>query len=529
MDLLRHVAELAAADQESQPRDVEAFDDWLPIVSPHLTWDAPHQLLVRNHLTRVSAGELRRLMIFMPPQHGKSELVTIHYSAWALERAPRTRVIIGSYSASLAESFSHRARSICAPRVPLSEDRKAVHDWQTAAGGGLRAVGVGGGITGRGGDLIIIDDPVEGREEVTSQAYRDRAWNWFRDDISTRQAPGAVIVLIMTRWHEDDLAGRILQGPEADAWTVVSLPALAEANDALDRAEGAALWPQRYDETYLAGQKALLGASFEALYQQRPSALEGAIFKREWWRSYRGEPRFDSIVQSWDTAFKKGQDNDFSVCTTWGQAADGYYLLDVWKRRVEFPELKAMVVTLGDQWRPSVVLVEDKASGQSLIQELKRDTRLPILPIKADTDKISRAYAVTPIIETGRVLLPEGAPWLADYVDSMASFPNAAHDDDVDSTTQALNYMIGRAGSMGLFYWYQGQASALAADSAKDVGPTVRLRAPANVGGIHLGAKLVTPDADGIVEVPADPAAFVQGLLRQGYVAAEAVTSPVKG
>ncbi|HLX30766.1 MAG TPA: phage terminase large subunit [Casimicrobiaceae bacterium] len=526
MDLLRHVADLTAAEAQAQPQDVPPFDDWLHDVSQDdgpsrgLTWDARHQLLVREHLARISAGEIRRLMIFMPPQHGKSQLVTVHYSAWTLERSPRARVIIGSYSASLAENFSHTTRSICSARMPLAEDRKAVHDWQTAAGGGLRAVGVGGGITGRGGDLIIIDDPVEGREEVTSKAYRDRAWNWYRDDISTRQAPGAVIILIMTRWSEDDLAGRILQSPEADAWTVVSLPALAEANDPLGRAEGAALWPvaadgtTRYDETYLARQKALLGSSFQALYQQRPSALEGAIFKREWWRYFREAPRFHSILQSWDTAFKKGADNDYSVCTTWGQADAGYYLLDVWKRRVEFPELKAMVQTLGEQFKPNVVLVEDKASGQSLIQELQRDTRLPILPIKADTDKISRAYAVTPMIETGRVLLAEGAPWLTDYLDSMANFPNAAHDDDVDSTTQALNYLVGRNNETGLLEFMRQQVEAMGANDPTSEARTVRLRAPANVGAVQWFGQMLPIGADRVVEAPAS---LVNDLLRAGY------------
>jgi predicted phage terminase large subunit-like protein len=167
-------------------------------------------------------------------------------------------------------------------------------------------------------------------------------------------------------------------------------------------------------------------------------------------------------VQSWDTAFKTGEANDFSVCTTWGEAQAGWYLLDRWKRRLEFPALKVMAQTLSPQFKPSVVLVEDKASGQSLIQELKRDTRLPILAIKVDSDKVSRAYAVTPSIETGWVFLPESAPWLVDYLDSMASFPNAAYDDDVDSTTQALNHLRG-GDAGGVFEYYRRLATAQAA------------------------------------------------------------------
>jgi predicted phage terminase large subunit-like protein len=441
---------------------VLAFDEWLEEVSPGFTWDWPHLLYIRQHLDRVSAGELRRLMVFMPPRHGKSELVTIRYPAWTLERNPRKRVIIGSYNSTLAEKFSRRTRRICATRIALSNERTAVGYWETAAGGGLRAVGVGGGVTGQGGDLIVVDDPIKSREEANSEAYREHVWDWFKDDLYTRQEPGAAIILILTRWHMDDLAGRILASQEASEWTVISLPALADAGDALGRSEGEALCPERFDEEALAQIKAVQGSSFEALYQQRPSALEGAIFKRDWWRYYRETPTFSRIVQSWDTAFKTGQDNDYSVCTTWGEAQAGWYLLDRWKRRIEFPALKGMAQTLFQQFKPSVVLVEDKASGQSLIQELKRDTRLPIFAIKVDTDKVTRAYAVTPLIETGRVFLPESAPWLVDYVDSMASFPNAAYDDDVDSTTQALNYVRGGAAG-GVFEYYRQLAAAQAA------------------------------------------------------------------
>ena len=376
-------------------------------------------------------------------------------------------MIVGCYDSTLAEVFGRRARRICSERTALSTERTSVGDWETAAGGGLRAVGVGSGVTGRGADLIIVDDPVKSREEANSQAYRDRVFDWWTDDLYTRLEPDAAIVLILTRWHMDDLAGRVLASEDAPNWTVVSLPAFAEANDPLGRSEGEALCPERFDEEAVAKIKAVQGSSFEALYQQRPSALEGAIFKREWWRYYREAPKFNRIVQSWDTAFKIGHDNDYSACTTWGEADAGWYLIDRWKRRVEFPALKAMAATLGEQFKPSVVLVEDKASGQSLIQELKRDTRLPILAIKVDSDKVSRAYAVTPSIATGRVFLPESAPWLVDYVDCMANFPNAAYDDDVDSTTQALNYMIGRgsAAGTGIFEYYRELASNLHAKS----------------------------------------------------------------
>ena len=178
-----------------------------------------------------------------------------------------------------------------------------------------------------------------------------------------------------------------------------------------------------------------------SLYQQRPVAALGVIFRREWWCNYHDQPTYTRIVQSWDTGYKSGRDNDFSVCTTWGENATGYYLLWVWRGRVEFPELKRRVAWLADQWKPRVILIEDRASGQSLIQELKHSNNLPILPVKVDTDKETRAHAVTPLIEAGKVFLPESAPWLNDYVDELANFPNGVYDDAVDSTMQALNYM----------------------------------------------------------------------------------------
>ncbi len=197
-------------------------------------------------------------------------------------------------------------------------------------------------------------------------------------------------------------------------------------------------------------------AAFEALYQGHPTAADGAVFQRGWWRHY-GEfpPKFERIVQSWDTAFKTGRENDYSVCTTWGATENGIYLLDRWKQRVEFPQLKKELVRLAIEWKPNAILVEDKASGQSLLQELKQATRFPVLAIKVDNDKLTRAHAVSPLVEAGRVLLPQSAPWLADYLDTMSTFPAGAHDDDVDSTSQALNYLRTSNLNLGLLDFYK--------------------------------------------------------------------------
>lgn len=204
------------------------------------------------------------------------------------------------------------------------------------------------------------------------------------------------------------------------------------------------MFPDRFGEKQVRELEISLGSYASAgQLQQRPSPPGGGIFKTSWWQYYRdgGLPPVKRIVHSWDTAFKTGSDNDFSVRTIWAETDRGFYLLDLWKEKVEFPDLKRMVSSFKAEHHPQTILVEDKASGQSLIQELQRDTVLPIIPVKVDKDKVARAFAVTPLIEAGRVFLPEGAPWLADFVASLAAFPNAAHDDDVDSTTQALAYL----------------------------------------------------------------------------------------
>ena len=245
----------------------------------------------------------------------------------------------------------------------------------------------------------------------------------------------------MTRWHTDDLAGRLLkqqaENPAADQWHVLHLPALNE--------QGEALWAEHYPLGVLETIRATIGSKrFTSMYLGSPTQAEGNIFKREWWKYYKQRPVFKRVIQSWDTAFKKGGENDYSVCELWGETDTGYYLIDVWRDRVEFPELKKAVIAAYNRDHPSYVIVEDAASGQSLIQELKRETAIPIKPIKIDKDKVARAYAVTALIESGRVFLPEYASWLFNYLDEHSAFPTGEHDDQVDATTQALNYLAGK-------------------------------------------------------------------------------------
>src|SRR5215204_3380925 len=311
--------EVARATKQAAERDAgrTTFDDWLRADPSGLEWTARHHAFIWDHLQRVTDGICKRLMIFVPPRHGKSELVTVRYTAWRLVRDQRMNVVIGCYNQKLANRFSRKIKQITTGRVVRSHKRHAAEEWETAAGGSVKAVGVGSGITGFGGDLIILDDPVKSRAVANSLVFRDKTWDWYKDDIYTRLEPDAAVILIQTRWHDDDLAGRLLKEMDegGDQWEVVRLPALAEAAtkdkgkrikdkagtdpsllpssfilhpssfscDPLGRGEGEPLWPERFDRERLLAIKRQLGAwSFAALYQQRPVPEGGTLFKREW-------------------------------------------------------------------------------------------------------------------------------------------------------------------------------------------------------------------------------------------------------
>jgi len=387
-------------------------------------------------------------MLFLPPRHGKSEMVTIRYPVWRLESQPDMRVIVGAYNQTLAEKFSRKAKRIAASRFEMASDRTAVNDWETAAHGGMRAVGVGGGITGQGGQLIIIDDPVKSRAEANSEAYRERCWDWYTDDLYTRLEPGGQMILIMTRWHEDDLAGRILASEDGPNWAVVSLPAEAEADDPLGREIGEALCSERYDKPALQRIHQVLQSSYYALYQQRPQPDKGTIFQREWWDRGQNAPDRDNmtqVIQAWDTAFKEGQENDFSACVTIGVHGRRFYVMDAWRRQIAFPDLVRFVAEKGRQFRPSAIYIEDKGSGTSAIQTLQSETGMPVLGVKAQGSKVDRANLVTAYCEQGRVCIPR-THWGEALVDELVRFPTAKHDDQVDAFVYALSKAISAGG-----------------------------------------------------------------------------------
>lgn len=427
-----------------------------------------HHRAICDALMRVYRGECKRLVINIPPRYSKTEIAVVNFIAWSLGRNPDAEFIHASYSARLATNNSWQARALVEsdayrdifPECQLRGDSKAKDEWRTTSGGIMYATGSGGTITGYGagkmrsgfGGAIIVDDPHKA-DEATSDVMRANVIDWFGNTLESRKnGPDTPIIVIMQRLHEEDLAGWLLAGGNGEKWEHLNIPVIDD--------EGLALWPIKHTIEELRSMEKANPYVFAGQYMQRPAPLGGGIFKNDWWKYYRTLPSVvKRIVQSWDTAFKTKELNDFSVCTTWAECDSGYYLIDVFKVKMEYPDLKRAAVSLYEKHKPHAVLVEDKASGQSMIQELQRETRMPLVPIKVDTDKVSRAYAVTPLVESGRVFLPEGAPWLAEFIASMGTFPNAAHDDDVDSVTQALNYLARGGGATGLLDYYRAEAA----------------------------------------------------------------------
>lgn len=410
-------------------------------------------------------------MLFVPPRHGKSELVTIRYPVWRLERDPHMRVIVGAYNATLAAKFSRKARKIAAERFELSEERSAADDWETPEGGGMRAVGVGSGVTGTGGQLIIIDDPVKSRAEAESLAYREHVWDWYTDDLYTRLEPRGAMILIMTRWHEDDLAGRILASEDGPNWTVIKLPAEAEPDDPLGRQVGEALCPERYDVKALHRIRTVLGTrSYWALYQQRPQPAEGSMFKTGWFTKI--DPgdvpkHFDALVRYWDKAATAGS-GDYTAGVLLGRAGERYIVLDVvrgqwstYEREVIIRETamkdarkygkvvqsepdedepdaepETMILDSG----PDIWIEQEPGSGgkDSAAATIAHLSGFNARAERPTGDKAVRAAPFAAQAEAGNVLLVRGA-WNAAYLDEMISFPTGVHDDQVDGTSGAFN------------------------------------------------------------------------------------------
>lgn len=427
---------------------------------------ARHLDAVCERLEAVESGRCRRLILALPPRHGKSEIASRGFPAWVLGRNPEREILLASYSAELAFDFSRMARALLrdwGPRlwgVRLAHDSSSVGRWGIDGHrGGLVAAGVGGPFTGRGADVLIIDDPIKNADEAASDIIRQRQWEWYRTTARTRLAPGGAIVVIQTRWHEDDLTGRLLADAAAggEQWEVLSLPAMADEDDPLGRSVGDPLWPARFPLPELEAVKRAVGSRvWAALYQQRPSPEEGGIIKRAWWRFYDTPPAdFEQMLISWDLAFKNVESSsgnpDYVVGQVWGRRGADCYLLDQERGRWDFVETVAVVERLAARWpeaRP--VLIEDAANGPAVIASLRRKLGA-ILPVKPEGGKVARVNAISPWLESGNVYLPAPAthPWVQELIEEAAAFPNGRHDDQVDSMSQALIRLVGRAGGGG--------------------------------------------------------------------------------
>lgn len=396
----------------------------------------------------------------MPPRHGKSLLCSRMFPAWYLGRHPDRQIITASYNSELATDFGRQVRNTIAgeeyqhifPNVQLAQDSKSAGRWHTNHGGAYVAAGVGTAITGRGAHVALIDDPCKDRQEADSETIRNRTWDWYTSTLYTRLMPGGSIVLIQTRWHCDDLAGRLLAEQESrDKWVVLNLPAI---ND-----HGKALWPEWFPIERLESIRAAIGTrDWEALYQQCPSPGGGSVIRREWFRIIPRNDfplRMDEVIQVWDTAFKEGTESDYSVCCTMGFQRGNIYILDIHKKRMAWPELLSTAQSLYRYHMPRLVLIEERASGISLIQALAGSTAMPVFPVKADVSKTTRTTAISGIVESGRVYLPDGFPWVTDFLDECSSFPMGAHDDQVDSFTHGVTYLMTRGGEQIQQQYYQ--------------------------------------------------------------------------
>lgn len=436
-----------------EARTIEsAREEFMPFV--RAVWPAfiqgKHHEIMADAFTRVARGELKRLIIAMPPRHTKSEFASYLLPAWFLGKFPAKKIIQASHTAELAVGFGRKVRNLINsddfaavfPDTSLSADSKAAGRWNTNEGGEYYAVGVGGAIAGKGADVLIIDDPIDEQTaqqgEYNPEVY-NRLYDWYTTGPRQRLQPGGSIIIVATRWSKQDLTGRLMKSGE---WEVIEFPAIMPS--------GGALWPEFWSIDELEKIRADIPVSkWEAQYQQSPTSEEGALVKRDWWKMWEKSdpPPVSFVIQSWDTAFLKTERADYSACTTWGvfakEGADGtnvshIILLDAFRDKLEFPELKAAARELHDKWKPDSFIVEAKAAGAPLIFEL-RAMGIPVeefTPSRGN-DKISRLNAVSDMFKSGFIWATKDR-WAEEVINEVAEFPSGEHDDYVDSTTQAL-------------------------------------------------------------------------------------------
>ncbi len=456
-ELQQKVGQLLAEARKATTQEKAANDfmTYVKYVWPNFINGRHHEKMARA-FEKVANGEVKRLIINMPPRHTKSEFASYLLPSWFLGKYPGKKIIQTSHTAELAVGFGRKVRNLVDsdrykdifPQVALQADSKAAGRWATNYAGEYFAIGVGGAVTGKGADLLIIDDPHSEQEatlaETNPEVY-DKTYEWYTSGPRQRLQPGGAIVVVMTRWSKKDLTGQVLKAAaqrSGEEWEVIEFPAILPSSKAL--------WPEFWSIQELeALRQELPNGKWMAQYQQEPTSDVSAIVKREWWRVWeRDDPPFCSYtIQSWDTAFLKSERADYSACTTWGvfehpddtgKMQSNIILLNAFKKRMEFPELKEAAFEEFKYWNPDSIIVEAKAAGSPLIFEL-RSMGIPVqefTPSKGN-DKIARLNAVADMFASGRVWVPN-THWAEELVEEVASFPSGEHDDLVDSMTQAL-------------------------------------------------------------------------------------------
>jgi predicted phage terminase large subunit-like protein len=457
-ELTLEVVESAALESRQRKKGLSGIIPFTAFTFPTfaVSW---HHYLIGRFLDRIARGKIKRGMIFAPPRHSKSELASIRFPAYYLGLNPQHAIIGASYAENLAKSLSRACRdTVDGPayrklfpkvRLSLTGDVRWQLEGKLDHRPSFIAAGIGGSISGEGANGLIIDDPIKNAKQAYSKVYRDDCHEWYTMVARTRLQPGGWIVLMMTRWHEDDLAGRLLKA-EREQWTVLTLPAV-NPEGKYELKPYKALWLSRYGVDALASLRRDVGPiGWGALYQQDPQTATGSIFKREWFRPYKRTdvPQFEDIIQIWDTAFEAGQENDYSACVTLGRVQDRVYVIRVWRDRVQWPDLlrrarrEAELVEQGYRQPVTRVIIENKGSGISLRQALQADPtfRWPVFPIEALLKKRVRATQVSGYPEAGQVHVLADQEWTPGFIDELCEFDKGMHDDQVDAFVHGLTF-----------------------------------------------------------------------------------------
>lgn len=503
----------------------EGYLGFVKLMYPDWTL-ADFQLELIEALDSLEKGTLgvNNLLITMPPRHAKSTFGTVLFPSYFMARDPQRYIMSCSYNAQLATDFGRQVRTVVEqnlinqafPDFNLSQESRAADVWRTESGGAYFAVGVGGTTSGRPANLLLVDDPIKSREDAESLTQRNKTWNYYTSALATRLQPSnkgdePKQIVILTRWHPDDLAGRLMDSEDwkEGRWKHINFPAikkvdgrkisrrmlpeddpryvspdeyrsLSPAKREVAEEKEEPLWPERFPLEDLKRRERLNPREFASLYQQQPYIQGGNLIRTDWWRSYPDDLKpesFTTLVIAADTAFKKSESADYSVFVVAGMDKTGdIYIVDIVRGKYDFPELKQRMIQLNNAWRGRglrAIYIEDKASGQSLIQELKRESGVSVIPYKVVTDKVARVNAILPLIEGGRVFLPESSVWLDDFADECVSFPNGNHDDQVDAMTIAVDVLSRTSVSPEAYDLHSDPAQSLNQNPDRDFGKSL--------------------------------------------------------